>query len=84
MSNNYTSYNDLKNNTTSKKVLEKSNAFRKGAAIGAITGFVCAYFFHGKLILWSIAGAIGGGYIGYKITDNYFENESKFTNINNK
>lgn len=71
---------DVKNGTYSTKVKEKSSSFKRGAIIGGITGLVCAFMFKGRFVLWTVAGAVGGGFIAYKMMDNQHTEETKFQN----
>lgn len=48
---------------------EGAKSYYKGAVIGAILGGLGAVYFKKKILLFAGLGAMGGGYIGYKLVE---------------
>lgn len=71
--------NEMKNGTYSKKIMDKSVGYKKGAVIGVISGVLLGIYFKKNIILFGTVGLVGGGYIGYKIIE-ATESKSEFKN----
>lgn len=60
---------ELKNNTYGKNISDKADGYKTGAIVGGIAGFLSGYYFKGNLLIYTVIGVVGGGYIGYKVAE---------------
>jgi uncharacterized protein YcfJ len=72
-------YHSMQSGAFASRINNKADGYKKGAIFGALAGCVCAILFKGRIILWTVVGGIGGGYIGYKIAEN-IEQQPEFIN----
>jgi uncharacterized protein YcfJ len=72
-------YYSMQSGTFASKINNKADGYKKGAIVGALAGVVCAILFKGKIVLWTVVGAVGGGFLGYKIAEN-IEQQPEFIN----
>lgn len=70
---------DLKNGTYGKNIADKASGYKTGAVVGGIAGFLAGYYFKGNLVIYTVIGIVGGGYIGYKVAEeSQFKQEFNF------
>lgn len=46
-----------------------SSGYARGAVLGGIAGFLFAMSAKKKPVVWTLIGIVGGGYIGYKVSE---------------
>lgn len=72
--------NNILKNKPLQDVLEKANAYKRGAAIGAGAGLMLSLFVvKGRYVLCTLGGALIGGYFNYKFAE-VKQNPPQFTN----
>lgn len=64
------------------EVKQAAQSYTRGALIGGVIFAVFALVTKRKLIMWTAIGAIGGGFVAYKVNDSKKEvvSTSKFQN----
>jgi uncharacterized protein YcfJ len=70
-------YRSMESGAFASAIKSKANGYKNGAIAGGVTGLVCALIFKGKVVIWTVVGAVAGGYIGYKISESS-EEQSAF------
>lgn len=55
---------------TTQHILSQSKSFARGACIGGVLCFVIAATTRRRIILWTGVGAIAGGFLATKFSDN--------------
>ena len=48
--------------------IKPGEAFKKGFVMGGVTGFIIGVTLKSRIVLYSIGGALVGGFIAFKIT----------------
>jgi uncharacterized protein YcfJ len=62
-------YQDMKSGKFSFKIKNKADGYVKGAVTGGALGIIVGLILKKRFLIWTIGGAIGGGYVGYLIAE---------------